>query len=108
MPPLDFTHLKHRLAWAFPDDPILGDLGPATRPPPMPIVIGVLRSGTMLLSRRLNAHPSLAILRETGFLPSILDRPPSAGPLTALELLRLLTSSPTWPDVGLEAQTYRA
>ncbi len=108
MPILDFTHLKHRLAWAFPNDPILGDLGPTTRPPPMPIIIGVRGSGTMTLSHLLGAHQDIAILRETGYLSSILDRPPSAGPLNGLELHRLLTSSPTWPDVGLEAQAYRA
>jgi hypothetical protein len=106
MPIFDFTHLKHRLAWAFPDDPILGHLDLATRPPPMPIVVGVRGSRTMILSRLLGAHPSLAMPTETGFLPSILDRPPSAGPLTVLEVHRLLTSARGWPDLAVDARAY--
>jgi hypothetical protein len=106
MPVLDFQHLKHRLAWAFPDDPILGQPGPATGPLPMPFVVGVPRSGTTLLRLMLDAHPDIAIPAETAFLLAIVGRPPSAGPLTALELHRLLTSLQSWPDVVLDARAY--
>jgi hypothetical protein len=103
---LDFQHLKYRLAWAFPDDPILGQSALSDCPPPMPCVVGVPRSGTTLLRRMLDAHPDVAIPAETGFLLSVISRPSSAGPLTGLELHRLLTSLQTWPSVGLDAQAY--
>jgi hypothetical protein len=106
MPVLDFQHLKHRLAWAFPDDPILGQPDPASCPPPMPFVVGVPRSGTTLLRLMLDAHPDVAIPAETGFLLTIVNRPPSAGPLSPLELHRLVTHAPNWQDVALGEQAY--
>jgi hypothetical protein len=36
--------------------------------PPMPIIVGVPRSGTTLLRFMLDAHPEMAIPPETGFL----------------------------------------
>ena len=106
MPVLDFQHLQYRLAWAFPDDPILGQLGLTACPPPMPFVVGVPRSGTTLLRLMLDAHPDLAIAADIGLLLAILGRPPSAGPLSPLELHRLVTRSPGWQDVALDERAY--
>jgi hypothetical protein len=106
MPVLDFQHLKHRLAWAFPDDPVLGHPDLTACPPPMPFVVGVPRSGTTLLRLMLDAHPDVAIPAETGFLLSIVNRPSSAGPLSPIELHRLVTRSPNWQDVALGEREY--
>lgn len=39
--------------------------------PPMPVVVGVARSGTTLLRLMLDAHSQLAVTHETGFIPSL-------------------------------------
>jgi hypothetical protein len=102
MPVLDFQHLKQRLAWAFPDDPVLGKPDLSTQPSPMPLIVGAPQSGTTLLRLTLDAHPELAMTAETGVLPSIVARPTSAGPLTPLELHRLVTRARQWGDVALD------
>ena len=88
-------------------DPAGGSRGgppdPGT-PLPMPIVVGVPRSGTTLLRFMLDSHPSLAIPPETGFLA-----PLAASPVRAIdEVFDVITGwppeSPAWPDFGIDAQ----
>ena len=69
----------------------------AAKPAPMPIIVGVPRSGTTLLRMMLDAHPELAIPPETWFLPALaaLDDTDRASPSDAL---RILTGSETWAD----------
>jgi hypothetical protein len=105
---LDFQHLRHRLAWTFPDDPVLGPSDASTSSLPFPSIVGVARSGTTLLGCMLDAHPDLAIPPATGFLGAIVERPVSAGPLTALELHRFVTQGPSWSDFKLDADAYLA
>jgi Sulfotransferase family len=40
---------------------------------PMPIIVGVPRSGTTLLRMMLDAHSEMAIPPETGFIPGLMD-----------------------------------
>jgi hypothetical protein len=83
-------------------------LAPTTAAP-MPVIIGVPRSGTTLLHFMLDAHPTLAIPPETGFL---------ARPLSWLRVLparealfrtvtRLPFKSGAWQDFGLDAREFR-
>lgn len=69
--------------------------------PPMPVIVGVPRSGTTLLRMMIDAHPAVAIPPETGFLPALagLDRATdSAG-----AAWNVISSYPTWPDFQLDA-----
>ena len=43
--------------------------GPGAISDPMPIIVGVPRSGTTLLRLMLDAHPQLALTHEAGFVP---------------------------------------
>ncbi len=77
---------------------------------PMPIVIGAPRSGTTLLRLMLDAHSSLAIPPETGFLAaaSLYD-----CDITSREgLYRVVTTfppdAPAWEDFGIDAGELRA
>jgi hypothetical protein len=72
--------------------------------PPMPVIVGVPRSGTTLLRMMLDAHSTLAIPPETGFLPRLaaLGSLPDAG-LAACEMI---TGSETWPDFHLDAVAF--
>jgi hypothetical protein len=82
---------------------------------PMPIIVGVARSGTTLLRLMLDAHPELAVTHEAGFIPmaSNLTNPLSrmfyrrlkntakdGSWLNSLreEFFRTLTKSSTWDD----------
>lgn len=102
MPVLDFQHLKQRLARAFPDDPVLDLADSADRLPPLPFVVGASESGVWRLRVMLDAHPALAVAPETGLLPAILARAAGAGPLSPLELRRLVTQLPRSPDLALD------
>lgn len=75
----------------------------ATRHPPMPIVIGVARSGTTLLRLMLDAHPELAIPHETHFLPAALREPDASRE----RFSELLTGFPTWEDLDTPAELFR-
>lgn len=72
---------------------------------PMPIIVGVPRSGTTLLRFMLDAHPELAIPPETGFL-AVLDV--AGGPRDATTLLELITryppDLPAFADFGVDAR----
>lgn len=106
MPVLDFQHLQQRLACVFPGDPVLAPSYLAAGHAPAPFIVGVPRSGTTLLRLMLDAHPDLAIPPETGFLLTIAERPRSAGPLSPLELHRLIVRSPNWNDLVLDEDVY--
>jgi hypothetical protein len=76
---------------------------------PMPIIVGVPRSGTTLLRFMLDAHPALAIPPETGFLAARLNWLKRIAPREAL--FRTVTKLPfrngTWQDFGLDAGEFR-
>lgn len=67
---------------------------------PMPIIVGVPRSGTTLLRMMLDAHPAVAIPPETGFLPALADLDPTAD--CARAACRIITDFHTWPDFHLD------
>ncbi len=46
-------------------------------PDPMPVIVGVPRSGTTLLRMMVDAHAEVAIPPETGFLPALADLDPA-------------------------------
>src|SRR4051794_12605474 len=77
----------------------------ASMPAPMPIVVGVPRSGTTLLRMMLDAHPDLAIPPETGFLPALADLDPGIDPREAA--WRIISGFHTWPDFALDADALR-
>jgi hypothetical protein len=72
---------------------------------PMPVIVGVPRSGTTLLRMMLDAHPEMAIPPETGFLPSLATLDPSID--SSRSAADLITSFHTWPDFSLEAGALR-
>jgi len=74
-------------------------------PAPMPIVVGVPRSGTTLLRMMLDAHPELAIPPETGFLPALADLDPGTDPREAA--WQIISGFHTWPDFALDADVLR-
>src|ERR1700690_3434691 len=83
-------------------------------PFPMPMIVGVPRSGTTLLRFMLDAHPSLDIPPETGFLAEVSRFWASRwmkGVATREILFRAVTSLPLktgpWQDFGLNAQEFR-
>ena len=73
---------------------------------PMPVIVGVPRSGTTLLRIMLDAHSALAIPPETGFLLRLaaLDGAPGDG-RAAVEAI---TGAETWPDFHLDATAFEA
>lgn len=68
---------------------------------PVPFIVGAPRSGTTLLRMMIDAHPSIAIPPETGFVPAAaaLQNAPLEDPRGAL--LDLITDSAAWADFGL-------
>ena len=75
------------------------------RPPPMPVVVGVGRSGTTLLRLMLDSHPLLAMPPETAFLPAVHA---CRAELDAEGFVDLLAAAPTWPDFHLDAEALRS
>jgi hypothetical protein len=72
--------------------------------PPMPVIVGVPRSGTTLLRIMLDAHSALAIPPETGFLPRLVALDAVAdGGRAACETI---AGTETWPDFHLEAAAF--
>src|SRR5512145_1853257 len=73
--------------------------------PPMPIIVGVPRSGTTLLRMMIDAHPAVAIPPETGFLPALADLDPASGSSDAA--WQIITGFHTWPDFQLDPAVLR-
>ncbi len=76
-----------------------------TVPHPMPIIVGVPRSGTTLLRMMLDAHSELAVPPETGFLPALADLEPDSDAATSA--WSIITGFHTWPDFQLDADALR-
>jgi hypothetical protein len=74
-------------------------------PPPMPVIVGVARSGTTLLRLMLDARRDLSIPPETGFIPALAQLH-SQGEELRREVFRTITSAPTWEDCNLSADTF--
>jgi hypothetical protein len=76
---------------------------------PMPIIVGVPRSGTTLLRFMLDSHPSLSIPPETGFLAWPLHWLKILAPREGLfrAITRLPLKSGPWTDFGLSAEALR-
>ncbi|MDX6586514.1 MAG: hypothetical protein QOI31_987 [Solirubrobacterales bacterium] len=78
----------------------------ANRPPPMPFVVGVNRSGTTLLRMMLDSHPDLAIPPETHFLPALfktmLDARKEGERMTPEQVTAFLVEHRRWGDFGLD------
>src|SRR5262245_5065642 len=72
---------------------------------PMPIVVGVPRSGTTLLRMMIDAHSDVAIPPETGFLPALAELDPRENASTTAA--SIITGFHTWPDFALDAATFR-
>jgi hypothetical protein len=77
-----------------------------TMQPPMPIIVGVPRSGTTLLRMMIDAHSAVAIPPETGFLPSLADLDPNQN--ASRTAFDIITGFHTWPDFGMDAVKLRA
>jgi hypothetical protein len=74
--------------------------------PPMPVIVGVPRSGTTLLRMMLDAHSALAIPPETGFLLPLAALDSAAGDGRAAAAA--ITRAETWPDFHLDATAFEA
>jgi hypothetical protein len=72
---------------------------------PMPVIVGVPRSGTTLLRMMIDAHPLVSIPPETGFLPALAELGPGGDSARAWQII---TGFHTWPDFHLDPQTLRA
>lgn len=87
--------------------------------PPMPMIVGVPRSGTTLLRFMLDSHPLVAIPPETGFLAlaarvwasKVWPSQWIKGRVAREALFRMVTRLPLksgpWPDFGLSAREFR-
>ena len=73
--------------------------------PPMPVIVGVARSGTTLLRLMLDAHPSLAIPAETGFIP-VAAQLNGTGDTLRRSFFQTVTTAVTWPDFNLPAGSF--
>jgi hypothetical protein len=73
---------------------------------PMPIIVGVPRSGTTLLRMMIDAHPAVAVPPETGFLPALADLNPATN--IARAAWEIMTGFHTWPDFHIEPAALRA
>src|SRR5689334_2691863 len=72
---------------------------------PMPIIVGVPRSGTTLLRMMIDSHPDVAIPPETGFLPALVDLNPEQD--ASKSAAEIITTFHTWTDFGLDAAMFR-
>lgn len=73
-----------------------------TRPPPVPFVVGLGRSGNTLLRLMLDAHPDLAIPAETDFIPEVAARCEAAEDPRA-EFVQAVTGHWRFTDLRLDA-----
>ena len=74
--------------------------------PPAPILIGAARSGTDLLGAMLGAHPDLAMLRETGFVPRLAEMIRSE-PMTVERVIKLMAAAGPLEAHGLSEEEMR-
>src|SRR5260370_40042991 len=81
----------------------VGVAGNAETVNPYAFVVGAARSGTTLLQRMLDAHPQLAVVNETYWLPrKFRERTGLTGEgLVTPALLPRLVASPKFPRVGV-------
>ncbi|MDQ2910305.1 MAG: sulfotransferase [Actinomycetota bacterium] len=73
---------------------------------PYVFIVGCPRSGTTLLQRMVDAHPEIAIIHETHWIPKLFKRRKGVtneGLVTA-ELLPALLSQGRVPDLGIEPE----
>lgn len=79
-------------------------------PHPLPVIVGVPRSGTTLLRLMLDAHSDLAIPPETGFLSAAEIIQATLSPRELAErLTRFPLEAPAWQDFGIaSAQFFQA
>jgi hypothetical protein len=75
-------------------------------PRPMPIVVGVSRSGTTLLRLMLDAHPEIAVPYETQFLGDVLQLR-SPGDALRAQFYDTVLGAITWDDFHLDAEAFR-
>jgi hypothetical protein len=79
-------------------------------PVPMPVILGAPRSGTTLLRFMIDAHPSVAIPPETGFLMQGTQFTGTGDELRR-QFVETITAFPadvpTWPDFGIPKETFR-
>ena len=77
----------------------------------MPFIVGAPRSGTTLLRFMIDAHPSIAIPPETGFL-TLTETMDGPGATVRHNLFRQIThfppTAPAWPDFGIAAEDFQA
>jgi hypothetical protein len=74
----------------------------ATAHPPMPIIVGVGRSGTTMLRLMLDAHPELTIPPETHFVPELIDAIGEGA--TPEQAVRVMTAVRQWGDLHTEPE----
>jgi hypothetical protein len=81
----------------------------AARMNPYVFIVGCPRSGTTLLRRMLNAHPEIAITRETHWLPSVYLDGVGLTPegFVTPELIPILEGSPRFSKLGISTQILR-
>ena len=79
---------------------------PAEPRPPAPILIGAARSGTDLLGAMLGAHPDLAMLRETGFVPQLAEMIRSE-PMTVERVIKVMAAAGPLEEHGLSEEEMR-
>src|SRR5262245_38828142 len=68
---------------------------------PMPIIVGAPRSGTTLLRLMLDAHSTLAIPPETGFLPIGFGKTGDLRRSYFEKVTQYPVDAPAWDDFGL-------
>lgn len=83
-----------------------GASGQRSSEPPMPIVVGVGRSGTTLLRLMLDAHPEIAIPPETHFLYR-LSKLRSKGESLRQDFLDVVLNSHEWDDFRIPEEVLR-
>jgi len=74
--------------------------------PPAPFLIGAARSGTDLLAAMLGAHPDLAILSETGFVPRLAEMIRSE-PMTVERVIKVMAAAGPLEAHGLSEEEMR-
>jgi len=73
---------------------------------PIPIIVGVPRSGTTLLRFMLDSHPEMAIPPETGFIPLLNSLNESNNDDLRKEFFQLLTNFSSWQDFEIDKEIF--